>query len=279
MNTRKLCAIACLLGAFVAFGCKPSDSEDETTPEMAKSMLKLRGYEINEKGLFKAVAKEDVLGVSGFLNAGVDPNSKNEKGETALTFAIDDNESDKIAKILIRKANVSMPDDLGSSPLHLAVIRNKDKVFDLILEKNVDVNIAGSEGKVKKITPLYAAVLKRRNDLVKKLLKKGADPNIEDSEGSFPLIDAVFQKAANPETVKLLLENGAKINKKNPDGASALIYAASNQDITPEVRQTIVKLLLDKGADKSIKAKDGHDALYWAKKMKNAVVVEMLESE
>ena len=271
--------LGCLVFASLAFGCKSSKSADETTPDMAKRMLKLRGYEVNEKGFFKAIAKEDVLSVNGFLNAGIDPNSKNEKGETALTYTLDNHESDKIAKVLLRKADINLQDDLGNSPLHLAIVKGKEKILDMLLEKDVNVNVSGRQGTVKNISPLYAAVLKRREDLVKKLIKKKAAPNIADSQGSFPLIDAVFQKVANPEIVKMLLENGAEVNKKNVDGATALIYAASNQDITPEVRQTIVKLLLEKGADKSIKGKGGKDALYWAKKMKNEPTVKILESE
>jgi len=279
MNTRIIFILVCLVFAGLAFGCKSSDSADETTPEMAKSMLKLSGYEVNEKGFFKAIAKEDVLSVNGFLNAGIDPNSKNEKGETALTYALENHETDKIIKVLLRKADINLQDDLGNSPLHLAIEKNKEKIIDFLLKNDVKVNTTGRQGTVKNISPLYAAVLRRREDLVKKLVKEKADPNIADSEGSFPLIDAVFQKAANPEIVKMLLENDAEVNKKNADGATALIYAASNQDITPEARQKIVKLLLEKGADKTIKGKDGHDALYWAKKMKNETTVKMLESE
>ncbi|NNE99439.1 MAG: hypothetical protein HKN25_10515 [Pyrinomonadaceae bacterium] len=269
----------CLAISIFAFGCASSGSKDGTTPEMAKSVLKLRGYEVNETGFFKAIAREDALSVAGFLNAGIDPNSKNEKGETALTYALENHETDKIARILIRRADVSMQDDLGNSPLHLAVVKDKRKIFDLLIEKGAYVNVTGREGRVKNITPLYAAVLKRREGQVKKLLKNGADPNLADNEGAFPLIDAVLQKAANSNIVKMLLENGAQVNKINNNGAPALVYAVSNQDITSDVRQEIVKLLLEKGADKSIKPNDGKDALFWAKKMKNEKTVELLESK
>ena len=276
MNIRLIFTLIFISALLLASSCKSSSKKDETTPQMSKSMLKLRGYKVNEEGFLKAVGKEDLLSVRAFINAGINPNSKNSKGETALNYAIQNNESDKVAKFLINKADISMQDDLGNSPLHLSIIKNKDKLFDLILKKGVNVNVAGREGKVKNITPLYAAVLLKREEIVKKLLKKDADPNISDNEDSFPLIDAVFQPAANPETVKLLLEKGAEVNKKNKDGAHALIYAASNQDVTPDVRQAIVKLLLEKGADTKIKNNDGQNALYWAKKLKNEKIVELL---
>lgn len=273
MNFKTInCVLAVTIIAFF-FGCARSD---ETTPEMARNMLKLRGYKFSEPEFFRAISNEDGAAVRAFMQAGINPNAKNEKGETALIYAIQ-NKDPKVIKVLLEQADVNMRDDLGNSPIHLAVVNKKDEVFDLLLEKNADVNLAGQTGKTKNQTALYAAVTKGREDLAQKLIEKGANPNIADSFGAYPLSEAVLGAGANPQIVKILLDGGANVNAQEPNKATALIYAASNKEISRPTRTEIVRLLLEKGADKSIKDEKGRTALDWAKQNKNEEVAEMLK--
>ena len=249
---------------------------DESTPEMTRNMLKLRGYDYTEKEFFRAIRMEDGQVTNAFLQAGIDPNATNEDGETALVYAIREKDP-KIAEILIEKADINKQDKKGNSPLHTAILQEKFELADLLIEKNADVNVTGLYRTVKNQSPLYQAIIKGNFDLAKKLLEKKADPNITDSEGSFPLAEVVIRSDANPEFIKLMLENGADVNKQEKNGSTALLYVASNKGLNPKTRQEIVKLLLDKGADKSIKNEKGEDALFWAKKMGNDKVAEMLK--
>lgn len=274
MNLRKIVCILMFFAAAFSAGC--GARSDETTPEMAQNMLKLRGYKFTEPDFFRAVSNEDGQAVRAFLQAGMNANAKNEKGETALTYAIQ-NKDPKMAKILIEKADINMKDDLGNSPIHLAIKNDKEEILDSLLEKNADVNNGGLSNKTKNQTALYVAVLKGREDLVQKLLDKGADPNIADSEGAYPLSEAVIGASANPQIVKLLLDKGANVNAQESNKATALIYAASNKEAPRQTRVEIVKLLLDKGADKSIKDEKGRTALDWAKQNKNDDIAETLK--
>ena len=257
-------------------GCKSQPEGENTSPEMARSMVKLRGYEFDKEGFFTAIKAKKPLIVDGFLKGGMDPNTKNEKGETALTYAVQ-NSPDEITKIILEKADVNMQDDLGNSPLYLAITEGKDEIFNALLEKNADVNVTGSKGKVKNITPLYAAILNNREDYIKALIEKKADPNIADSGGSYPLTDAVIGRRANPRIVKMLIDNGADVNKTEEKGAPPLVYIAANKDINPQTRKEIVQLLLDKGAKKDGKDAQGNNALYWAKKYKHDETAELLK--
>ncbi len=274
MVLKILTSFFCLALLFSVFGC--GQRPDETTPEMARNMLKLRGYKFSEKEFFRGIKMEDGQVVTAFLQADINPNAKNEKGETALVYAIREKDP-KIAKILIEQADINMQDDNGNSPLHTAITYNKDEIVDQLLEKNVDVNKTGAYKLVKNQSPLYQAIIKGNFELAKKLLEKKADPNIADSEGSFPLAEVVVRSDADPEFVKLLIEKGADVNKKESNGSTALLYAASNESLNTETRQKIVKILLDNKADKSIKNKEGQDALYWAKKNGHDGVVELLK--
>jgi uncharacterized protein len=249
-----------------AAACGPR--ADETSPEMVQDMLKLRGYKFTETEFFRAINLEDAQAVRAFLQGGMNPNAKNEKGETALTYAIQ-NKDPKIVKALLEKADVNLQDDAGNSPIHLAVKNEKDEIFDWLLEKNADVNVGGAAGKTKNQTALYAAVLRDREELARRLIERGANPNIADSGGAFPLSEAVAKAGANPAMVKLLLDAGANVNAQEANKGTALIYAASNKSIAPQTRAEIVRLLLDKGADKT--------ALDWAKESGHKDTAEILK--
>lgn len=260
----------------VALSLTSCARSDETSPEMGQNMLKLRGFKFTEAEFFRAVDLEDAQAVRAFLQSGMNPNAKNEKGETALTHAIQYKDP-KVAKVLLEKADVNMKDDAGNSPIHLAVAQKKEEILGLLLEKGADVNVAGAVGKTKNQTALYAAVIQNREDLVQKLIEKGADPNIADSEDAYPLSEAVAGSNANPQIVKMLLDGGANVNAQEQNEGTALIFAASNKAISSQTRTEIVKMLLGKGADKSIKDKTGKTALDWAKQQGHTDVADMLK--
>lgn len=244
--------------------CMPRSGE--TTPEMARNILKLRGYKVTEADFFRAIRSEDATAVKGFLQAGMNPNAKNKDGETALVFAIQ-NVEPKIAAVLLEKADPNLKDDTGSAPIHLAVDKNKEEVLDLLLEKNADVNTGGRSGNTQNQTALYAAVIKGRADLAQKLLDKGADPNISDSDGGLPLSEAAIRGDA--ELVGLMLDKGAKIDAQEPNKRTALIYAASSSALSSQKRTATIRLLLERGADKAVRDEAGKTALDWAKQNKN----------
>lgn len=274
---RKICTLtAILLLTIFAFAC--AEQKGETTPEMAKNILKLRGYNFTEADYFKAISAGDLVALKTFQNARINPNAKNEKGETALTYAVENADNDKVFKYVLDGADVNMRDSLGNSPIFLAVKKDKKDFLDLLLEKKADVNVPGKTGEVDNQTALSVAVANDDGETVKKLLDRGADPNIADSKGLLPLPGAVIGPKANAEIVKMLLDKGANVNgQEKENGATALIYIASNREVSAQTRTEIVKLLLDKGADKSIKTTEGKTALDWAKEMKNEDVVELLK--
>lgn len=275
MNKKIFISILILLVAFFSFACTRSD---DTTPEMAQRMLKLRGFEFTEAELFRAIKLDDAIAVKGFMQGGMNPNAKNEKGETALTYAIK-NADNKLIKVLIEKADLNKRDELGNAPLHLALNKDKDEIFKLLLEKGADVNVPGRRNEqIKDQTVLHLAIAKEDAELAKDLLKRGADPNKANNLGQLPLIEAVLASKLDVELIKMMIEKGADVNKKEPESqAHSLIFLTNNRDASSEARREVGKLLLAKGADKSIKDKDGKTALDWAKQLKNRELVELLK--
>ncbi len=263
------------LFALTFFAC--GARSDETSPEMAQSVLKLRGFKYTEPDFLRAINLEDATAVGGFLQAGINPNAKNEKGETALTFAIRYKDP-KIAKLIIEKADLNLRDGAGNTPLFAAIKFDKEDIFDLLLEKGADPNGSGrASEKTENQTALFVAIMQGREDLVKKLLDKNADPNIADSTGALPLSEAVLRRNSTPEIVKMLLDKGANPNGQEADKVTPLMYAAENKNVSSQTRNEIVQLLLAKGADKKMKDNKGKTAVDWAKQGGNKDTVELLQ--
>lgn len=278
MKLKIYLTILCLL--FIA-SCE-SRSDAPADPEMTKKMLKLRGYNFTEDDFFKAIRQNDRLAIGGFFDAGMDPNTKNRRGETALTYAITNAGEPpavdlQTVKVVADKADINMQDGFGQAPLHLALSKEKEDIFKYLLEKNPNVNIGGSKSNLKNQTVLYLAVTRGREDLVQNLLERGADPNIADSEGGIPLAEAMIGASVNENIVKMLLDKGAKVNQAENNGVTPLMYIAENSQAPVETRKTVTKMLLDAGADKTIKDKKGKTALDWAKEKKNTEIAEMLK--
>lgn len=271
-------ALICLILLTFLTACQRNDVNEPMNPDMARSMLRLKGYTADEAGFFQAVKNNDVVILKAFFDAGVNPNGFNESGETPLTWAVQYAET-KTVKAMLDKVNINQQDKKGNSPIHLALLKNKDDILNALLEKGADVNVAGREekGKTAGQTVLYLAVIRNREDLIQQFLEKGANPNQADSGGATPLTESCVGANVKPAIIKMLLEKGANPNlQENLSGAHSLIWIAYNTQISSNKRQEVIKMLLEKGADKSLKDKKGRTALDWAKQAGNKDAVDLL---
>lgn len=258
------------------FGCNSQSSDSPMTPDMAKNMIKLRGYEPDESGLIKAVKANDTAMFKAFWDAGVTPNAKNDKGETALNLAIQNSEL-KTIKAIAEKADINLKDGLGNSPLYLSLQKKNEDAFNYLLEKGADVNASGTSGKITNQSLLFLVITRGRDELIPKLLEKGANPNAADNSNSTPLQELCVRNDTKVENVKQLLEKSADPNIQDKNGNSSLILIAANKEIAAATRVEITKLLLSNKADKNLKTIKGKTALDWAKENGNADVVSLLK--
>ncbi len=271
----KSCLIlACSI--FAAFSAACGGRSLETTPEMAQSLLKARGFNFTQDEFFKALKQSEASDVALFLQAGMDPNVRNEKGETAMTFAAA-NSNVETVKILAAKADLNLKDGADNMPLFVALKKQKSDNFDFLLNSGADPNSTGTAGSTKGQTVLYVAILQNRIGPIKKLIEKGADPDKPDADGAVPVSEHAMARLADLEVVKLLLSKTRNINIPERDGSTVLMYAAQNTRMPRSDLKEIIRLLLEKGADKSIKDKDGRTALDRAKKAKNKEAIELLQ--
>ena len=190
-------------------GRQSADSSGLLLHEAILSAKKIRRFrhfspKENEKRILNTVET--------LLERNININERNNSGETALYLAIE-NSYFQIAEILLSAgADPNIPDNLGQSPLHEAILSGNNISYLFIHEKekriinivqavlevtnNITVNEKNPAGK----TALCLAIENSYFQIVRMLLSAGADPNIPDDCGLPPLhyiIDRSFK--ADPD--------------------------------------------------------------------------------
>ncbi|XP_078338384.1 uncharacterized protein LOC144626897 [Crassostrea virginica] len=163
--------------------------------------------------------------------------------------------------------NLRTRDNIGWTPLHLAITNNTTKNSDIethdylkrlnktvlsLLDNGADVNLCTQKG----VSPLFLACQNGNDSTAGLLLKNGADVNLCDESGSSPF--GVACHKGHDSTVQLLLKNGANMNLCDKKGESPLFIACCNG------HDSIVQSLLNKGADANLCTKTRASPLYIA---------------
>lgn len=264
-----------ILSAFLFVSC--GARSDDTTPEMAQSLLKFRGYNFTEEDFFKALKQADPPSVKLFFQGGMKANLRNKEGETALTYAAAYGDVPTVKMLVENGADINERDANGNQPLFVAIKKNRDAIFEYLLDKDADPNSTGNTVNAKNQSVLYVAVLRRKRDFIQKLLDKGVDPNLGDDVGSLPLSEVILGFPPDMETFKAILAKMKDVNHQEKNGATLLIYAAKNADLPDDAQREMIRLLLEKGADKSLKDKEGKTALKWAQERKLKAAIDALK--
>jgi ankyrin repeat protein len=159
--------------------------------------------------------------VENLLARGFDPNTPNEKGDSALLIAIQ-SESFQSALVLAKhpQTRVNAQTNLGETPLMLAAIYNQLELAKTLIQRGADVNKPGW-------TPLHYASTRGHREMMRLLIENEAYIDSETESGTTPLMMASYY--ASPLAVKLLLEEGADPTLVNSANVSALDMALSKE--------------------------------------------------
>ena len=151
------------------------------------------------------------------LNHGANPSKLNRAGEPALNLAANDE-----TRAALAKATLNRPDSDGRTALHLAVINDPSRVWEL-LASGADANARDREGN----TPLLLGILEGRMsaETADILLANGASYLLANNAGNLPLLAAAA--AGMPEAARALAAAGARADMKARDGMTALQLALS----------------------------------------------------
>ncbi len=152
-----------------------------------------------------------------------DINIKNKMGQTPLHWALWDSQFEICELLLNKGTEITAKDNYGKTPIQTAVemgyLRIATRMFkyeNAVKDRNMHT------GK----TLLHIAALNGYKDIAEILVNKNIDVNVKDNSGKSPLYYAA--KYGHRKTAELLLERGAKENdmKKNY-GSSFLLKKSS----------------------------------------------------
>lgn len=246
--------------------CLKPQPDSVATPEGAKRLLKLRGYDFSQSAFFDACTALDLVSVNAFLNAGIDPNARNKVDDrTPLINAAARGDLEVVAALLHGGADVNAKDSSGYTALFHALEARYDEVADVLIDQpGLDLNARGKNG----VTVLMRYVWRDRPAGVKKLLKRGAAVDLQDNDGDAALHGAA--QTGNPEVVKMLLESGGAPNVQNKVGGTPLMWAAVYGN------EEAARILLSRGADPKLRDVGGVTALGWAERNKRSNLVQLL---
>ena len=127
----------------VASGCARSGSLGKT-PESVQHILKLRGYNFDEKGFFAAAQARDLQAINAFIDAGINKDAQDSDGRTVLISAAARGELDVVNTLLSRGVDINVKDKIGYTALSHAIDAMHDGVEDALLNRpELDPNCRG----------------------------------------------------------------------------------------------------------------------------------------
>ena len=163
---------------------------------------------------------------------------KNNLGQTPLIVAVNHNQAEIAELLLANGANVNARDPQMRTPLILALwVYKHDQMVRLLLQRGAEVDL---EDKFKMTALAYAAKQGQLED-AKILLTNDANVNVV--AGVSPLYFAVV--GTHTEMVELLLANGADVNYRM-GGFTALHFAKQDNYLTNQISDPKIEELLKK---------------------------------
>ena len=196
--------------------------------------------------LIDAVKSGDLARVEQLLSEGVDVETPQGDGATALHWAAHRDNRQLATLLLQAGANVNAVDDHAVTPLALACLNGSISMLELLIEAGADPSLARSSGE----TPLMTAARVGNVDVVQQLLAAGADPTaVERTRGQTALMWAVAESQS--AVAKVLVERGGGTTARSTNGFTPLLFAAQQGNLE------IARVLIAAGADVNESAPDG----------------------
>ena len=149
-------------------GClKESSGRQQGAPESAQRIVKLRGYNFDEKGFFAAAQARDMLALNAFLDGGMNPNTQDADGRTVLISAAAHGDLDVVNVLLDRGADPNVKNNQGGTPLMWAAVDGNHEAAQLLLSRGAEAALKDNDG----ITAVEWAARNKRENVV--LLLRG----------------------------------------------------------------------------------------------------------
>ena len=211
--------------------------------------------------------------VEFLLEKSSNPNTVDHEGKTALHHCCANGHYKVVNLLLNHNANIHLCDNNGKTPLLLAYLEEHFKIVkniinnhtvidstcevilqlacingqidlvELLIDKNVDINVSDVYGD----TPLILAYKSKKFNILKLLIERGADSDVSNESGNTVMHLACFD--GNTYIVKLLLETNTNFNVYQSSGLTPLTLACQQGHLG------IVELLITKGTHFDVEIK------------------------
>lgn len=170
----------------------------------------------------------DQSGMSILVDAKADIDVDTEKYGTALDYALMVEKESAAVQLIRLGANVNT----SRRAITLAILKNADEAFDLLLETGVEINFEANERHLGNI-PLIQACHLNRFKYIERLIEYGANVDVCDrSENGFTPLHILSIRDIGEDNAYLigkLMANGADAAKVDDDGDPAIYYALQSQ--------------------------------------------------
>ncbi len=197
------------------------------------------------------------------------PTAAQKPCQTPLIAAIQKRDSAGAKKLIDSGVDLNTYDCNGSTALIESIALNQFEVTEKLVLAGANANL---EGRSKNDTPLMIAAWYCRQKTVLLLLARGADVNAVDSNGYSPLMDS-GQNCEDGSVPALLLRFGARIGTTAKNGHTALYIAsfygnehvvhvlvAAGADIGAKTENGETALTVAR--DRDVGRKESHDRIY-----------------
>lgn len=200
--------IVTVAASFLLIGC--SDPQKQ-----AAKILEERGYEAITRDLLVAAGAGDSESLIHFMDAGLDIDSTDAKGNTALINAASAGQLETVEKILGMGADPRHVNLNGRDALLTSSAKGYEDVSRMLLSRGADASVKDKEG----WSALSISAYNGHSELVSLLSSRATPDELDDA-----LLVASF--SGDPGVINKLLGLGANINARSPEGKTPLMISA-----------------------------------------------------
>jgi hypothetical protein len=173
--------------------------------------------------------------------------------KSALHLAAEKGAIAVIKRLLKESIEIDLPDHLGRTPLHYAVIEHHYEIIEILLEKCSDLALDKH-----KRSPLDYAMLNHRDVIFQKMLQRRTDPIVIASS-----LLLILEAACNPSNMQAIIES-KRVSMKGFEERSFLEHFIRKARTSLRYSQVAksLELLIDAGcAEAELADEDGHHLL------------------
>lgn len=224
---------------------------------------------------FWAARNHDLEIIKKFLANGIDINTQDENGNTALHVATKHRNLDVIKFLLVNNVNINSQNNEGDTPLHVATKHWELELINFLITNGANINIKNNEGNSawmyieKNIIEDLFGYSYPSVEISSILTKFPQFLNYQNKFGDSPLMTQIRYR--NTAMINFLLMKDVNLNLKNEDDDNAftlsLIFLPKDttlhqQLFTPEIAKIIINGTTKKEIATFFQEKDGSKYKY-----------------